>query len=535
MIILSIFINGNIITLDNNKIAQAFKVKADKFEAVGTSEEVLTFKEQDEEIIDLEGKTVVPGFNDSHMHFLNYAVFKSRVNLSNITSIDEMIETTRNYIKENNIKKDEWIISRGWNHNHFTDGRLPNRYDLDKISTDNPIFFSRVCGHIGVANSKALEVSGITNNIDNPDGGVIDKENSIPTGILRENAMNFVFNKIPAMTKEDIKKVLKSAFTDALKCGLTTVHSEDLGTAGDLKTLIEAYKELDKENSLPLRFVLQLNLMNKKALEEAKSLGLKSGEVNHMLKIGVMKLYQDGSLGGRTAAMEESYSDVESHGVTIYDQKELDELVLGSQEAGFQIAIHAIGDRAMHMILNSYEKLQAAYPDTDLRPIIIHCQFTNKKLLERFKAFKVIPNVQPSFVMTDWPIVEKAVGKERAEESYNWKEMLDLGLKVCFSSDAPIESFNPLYGVYAAVTRKNLKGDPKQGWYSNQNLTIEEALKCFTLGSAYMNFEESLKGSIEKGKLADFAVLSENILEVDKDLIKNIKVLNTYVGGKKSY
>jgi predicted amidohydrolase YtcJ len=137
--------------------------------------------------------------------------------------------------------------------------------------------------------------------------------------------------------------------------------------------------------------------------------------------------------------------------------------------------------------------------------------------------------------MTDWPIVEKAVGKERAEESYNWKEMLDLGLKVCFSSDAPIESFNPLYGVYAAVTRKNLKGDPKQGWYSNQNLTIEEALKCFTLGSAYMNFEESLKGSIEKGKLADFAVLSENILEVDKDLIKNIKVLTTYVGGKKSY
>ncbi|ERI95585.1 amidohydrolase family protein [Clostridiales bacterium oral taxon 876 str. F0540] len=536
MIILAIFINGNVITLDNNKKnAQAFKVKMGKFEAVGSQEDILNLKEVNEEIIDLQGRTVVPGFNDSHMHFLNYAVFKSRVNLSNIASIDEMIEATKNYIKENNIKKGEWIISRGWNHNYFSDNRLPNRYDLDRISTENPIFFSRVCGHIGVANSMALEISGINETTQNPEGGVIDKKNSVPTGILRENAMNFVFNKIPAMTKDEIKKVLKSAFSDALKCGLTTIHSEDMGTAGDLKTLIEAYKELDNEKELPLRFVLQLNLMNKKAVAEAKSIGIRTGELSAMLKIGVMKIYQDGSLGGRTAAMEEMYEDTESNGVIIYTQEELDDLVLSGHEAGFQIAIHAIGDKAIKMILNSYEKLQIAYPNADLRPIIIHCQFTNKKLLEKFKKLNVISNVQPSFVMTDWPIVEKAVGRKRAYESYNWKTMLNLGLKVSFSSDAPIESFNPLYGVYAAVTRKNLSGEPEAGWYSNQSLTVEEALKCFTLGSAYMNFEENYKGSIEKGNLADFVVLSENILQIDNNSIKDINVLASYVGGKRVY
>lgn len=532
---MAIYINGNIVTLEESKRAEAFCVRDGKFAAVGSENEILKLRYPEEELVDLDGKTVVPGFNDSHMHFLNYAVFKSRVNLSEVSSIDELIERTRKFIAENKLPKGEWIISRGWNHNHFKENRLPDRFDLDKISTDHPIFFSRVCGHIGVANTKALELSKVTSTTDNPEGGVIDKENGEPTGILRENAINFIFENIPPMTKEDIKKVLKSAFRDALSCGLTTLHSEDMGTAGDLETLVEAYRELEAEGELPLRFVLQLNLINKKAIEEAKTLRIKSRLGSSRLNIGLLKIYQDGSLGGRTAAMERPYDDTNTDGVIIYSQSELDELVLEAHNAGFQIAIHAIGDRAMRMILDSYEKVKNLYPNEDLRSIIIHCQFTNKAILERFKALGVIANVQPSFVMTDYPIVEKAVGKERAVESYNWKSMLDMGIQVSFSSDAPIENFNPLYGVYAAVTRKDLKGNPAEGWYKDQCIAVEDALKAFTLGSAYANFEENIKGSIRVGKLADFVVLSEDILSIEHDNIKDIQVLSTYVSGERVF
>lgn len=532
---MSIYINGKVITLDGEKVAQAFSVRSEKFYAVGSNEEILALKEVHEEVVDLQWKTIVPGFNDSHMHFLNYAVFKSRVQLSDAGSIKEIIERTKRYIVENNIPKDTWVISRGWNHDHFAEGRLLTRKDLDEISTEHPIFFSRVCGHIGAANTKALKVCGISSATENPEGGIIDKENYEPTGILRENAMGLVFEHIPPMSKEEIKQALKNAFKDALACGLTTIHTEDLGTAGSLESFVGAYKDLEASRELPLRFVLQLNLHNDKLISEARDLKLHSQFGSDRLKIGAMKLYQDGSLGGRTAAMEQPYLDVDTTGVTIYPQEALNTMVLKAQEAGFQIAIHAIGDKAMGMILASYERLKALYPHQELRPIIIHCQFTNSSLLKKFKELGVIANVQPSFVMTDWPIVEKAVGKERALESYNWKSMQNSGIKISFSSDAPIESFNPLNGIYAAVTRKDLTGNPESGFLPEQKLSIIDALKNFALGSAFMNFEEVSKGSIESGKLADFVVLSEDILNIPEVRIKDIKVLGTYVSGERVY
>jgi predicted amidohydrolase YtcJ len=532
---MSIFKNGKIITLDSSKIAEAFRISHGKFEAVGTNEEIMALAEADEEVVDLNGDTVVPGFNDSHMHFLNYAVFKSRVELINVNSISEMISKTKKYIEDNKIPSGQWVISRGWNHNHFAEGRLPRKEDLDAISTDHPIFFSRVCGHIGVANSKALEICNINSLTRVPQGGVMDIKENFPTGILRENAMNLIFDNIPPMDKEAIKTAIKGAFKDALSCGLTTIHTEDLGTAGSLKELIDAYIELDGQNLLPLRFTLQLNLNSLDLIEDAQKLNLKSQAYSHMLNIGLLKLYQDGSLGGRTAAMEEAYVDTATDGVTIYTQDALDSIVLRAHESGFQIAIHAIGDRAMNMILDSYERLKNNYPDEDLRPIIIHCQFTNREILNRFKTLGVVANVQPSFIMTDWPIVEKAVGKNRALESYNWKSMLDLGVNVSFSSDAPIESFNPLHGIYAAVTRKDLSGTPEEGFNKDQSLSVEEALKAYTIGSAFMSFEEDIKGTISKGKFADFVVLSHDILTIEEDKIKDITVVNTYVGGKKVF
>ena len=529
------FINGNIITLDEDKLCEAFYVENDVFKAIGTNEEILNLSKADESVVDLKGKTVVPGFNDAHMHFLNYAVQKDNVNLLNVPSINELICVTKEYIKTRNVPNEQWILSRGWNHNLFSEKRLPNRYDLDKISTEHPIYFARICGHIGVCNSKALELLKITYTTENPDGGIIDKENGIPTGILRENALNLVSNSLPTMTKEQIKTLLKSAFMDALKVGITTIQTEDLTHCGSLENLLSAYRELENEHALPLRFILQLNLTNEKSISEAVSLGLKSNLGSNMLKIGPVKLFEDGSLGGRTAAMKEAYCDTDTTGVLIYNQDSLDNITQLAHNAGFQITIHAIGDNASETILNSYEKIIEVSKNKDLRLTIVHCQFTNDELLNRFKKLRIVANVQPSFVMTDYPIVEKAVGKIRADKSYTWKDMLTLEIPIAFSSDAPIENFNPLEGIYAAVTRKDLKGYPEEGWYKAQNLTVIEALKAYSLGSAYMSFEENIKGSISIGKLADFVVLSEDIFNTEKDNIKNINVLETYVGGIKRF
>ena len=529
------FINGNIVTLDDDKICQAFYVEHDVFKAVGTNEEILKLSNTSEPVINLKGKTVVPGFNDAHMHFLNYAAQKNNVNILNVPSIDNLINVTKEYIKTRSIPDGHWIISRGWNHNLFSEKRLPTRYDLDKISLLHPIYFARICGHIGVLNSKSLELLSISSSTENPEGGIIDSENGIPTGILRENALNLVSSSMPKMPKEQIKTLLKSAFRDALRVGITTIQTEDLTHCGCLQNLLTAYSELEVEGALPIRFILQLNFPNEKSILEAIDLKLKSNLGSNLLKIGPVKLFQDGSLGGRTAAMKEEYCDVATTGVLIYSQASLDNITSLAHNAGFQITIHAIGDQACETVLNSYEKIITTSEHKDLRLTIVHCQFTNDELLDKFKKLKIVANVQPSFVMTDYPIVEIAIGKNRADKSYVWKDMLDSEIPIAFSSDAPIESFNPIEGIYAAVTRKDLLGYPKGGFNCTQNITVLEALKAYTQGSAYMSFEEDIKGSISKGKLADFVVLSEDILHTEKHNIKNIKVLDTYVGGVKMF
>lgn len=354
---MAIFKNGIIFASNNNKIWGGFSVKNSKFSFVGTNCEVEKLAEPDEEVIDLKGQTVLPGFNDSHLHFLNYAVNKDRVQLSNVTSIKEMIKVTKEYIEKNKISRGNWIVSRGWNDNLFDEQRFPNRFDLDEISKEDPIFFLRACNHMGVANTKALEMFNIHKDTPNPDGGIVDKdpESGLPTGVLRENALNIVYNTLPQNSKEDIKRVLSNAFKDALKVGLTSIQTDDMGEAGSLETLIDAYKELEKEGNLPLRVTLQLLLPDKESVFNAIDLGLRSGVGSEFLKIGPLKLLQDGSLGGRTAAMHDSYCDVNSKGVAIYSQGRLNELVNLADSLGFQIAVHAIGDEAANMVLKSVE------------------------------------------------------------------------------------------------------------------------------------------------------------------------------------
>ena len=532
---MSIFINGKVVTLDDTlKIASAFKVKNGRFSAIGNDDSILEMKEDCEEVVDLGGKTVLPGFNDAHLHFLSYAITKNSVDLTKVTSIDNLIHTVKEFIKERSIKDGEWIVSRGWNENFWDTPTLPSRYDLDKISKTHPIYFSRACGHLGVTNSLALKALNIDNTTPNPDGGIIDRKDGEPTGILRENALNAALEYLQPMSKEKIKTLLSSAFIDALSVGLTSISTEDIWQSGSIENTIEAYEELKNEGLLPIRIVQQMYLPDNKSFETCKRMSLKTGYGDDFFKIGPMKLFQDGSLGGRTAAMEEEYSDTKTKGVSIHNEKSLKELIHKGHDNGFQICAHSIGDRSMRELFDVYDGIYDS-TNKDLRFSIIHCQFTNENLLKRFKNKNILANVQPSFVMTDYPIVEKAVGKERAKTSYAWRSLRSNSIHTVFSSDAPIESFNPFEGIYAAVTRKNLKGSPSEGWNTHECISVEDALKSYTLEPAYSNFEENKKGTISTDKLADFIVISHDILEIPADDIKDITVLETYVNGERKY
>lgn len=530
---IDIYVNGKVISLDNNKVYEAFAVRDGKFLAVGCNKDLLSlFSKEDYKVTDLKGNTVVPGFNDAHMHLLNYGFQKTAVRLNNLSSIDEMISVVKSYINKNSIPKDAYIISRGWNDNYFKEQRLPNRYDLDKISCDHPIIFSRICGHIGVINSKAIELLGIDKMKENPTGGAIDRENGVPTGILRENALNIALSKVPPTSVEEIKASLRSTFDDLIKCGITSVQTEDLTHCRSLPNLIQSYRELEEEGNLPVRITLQLCLNTDELLDEANSFGLKSKVGSDFLKVGGLKLFQDGSLGARTAAMIDNYEDTPDNGISIYSQEDLDSFVTKGFKQGFQIIIHGIGDRACEMILNSYEKISKDTED-NLRPVIVHCQFTNEDLLNRFKELNVIANVQPAFIMSDYPIVEKAVGKARTKSSYAFNSMIQKGIPVAFSSDAPIESFNIIQGIHGAVNRTDLNNKPVGGFNIDEGVTPLDALKAYTTGPSYMSFDEDVKGKIKVNYLADFVVLSQDITAVSKNKIKETKILETYVNGIK--
>ncbi len=534
-----ILYNGNIVTVDkDNPRIEAVAVKGNRIRCVGKSEEILALKNPDTQIVDLEGKTVVPGFNDSHMHLLSYGLSLERVNLNGCRSIEEMLDRVRAFIKEKNIPEGEWVQGRGWNQSLFKEKRLPSREDLDRVSKAHPIVLTRTCGHLCVVNTRALQIARIFDNPPEVEGGGIDKdEKGAPRGILREMAMTLVYKKIPPLRKEEIKAILVKAANNCIKEGLTSVQSDDFeAIKGDFREVLNAYLELDDAGRLPIRVNEQVQLPTLKKLETFLKLGYKTGDGSRFFKIGPLKLLSDGSLGGRTAALSEPYEDeTTTAGILIFTPDELYALVEKAHTNGLQVAVHAIGDRAMEMVLETYRKVMEKHPKKDPRFRVIHCQITTEEIIDKFKEYDVIADIQPIFVASDLSIVESRVGEERAKWTYNWKTLLEKGARVSAGSDCPVEPFNPLFGIYAAVTRKNLEGYPEGGWLPDQKLSVEEALYIYTMGSAYCTFEENIKGSITPGKLADMVVLSEDIFNIEPDYIKDVKVEKTIIDGKVMY
>ena len=538
----TLFINGNIHTMDETSNADAFVVEGNKFVYVGTQSGARDYlKAQSFDEVDLKGYFVMPGFNDSHMHFLYYSKGLQNVNLTGVRSIEEIKERIKEKLNKREDNDISWLEGEGWNQDYFTgEKRFPNRFDLDSVTGIVPAIIVRACMHIGVLNSEALKLLGLNRETAKKYGELIETlPDGEPNGVIKEDLLYIVKTQISNINLETLKNIIDEAQHFALAQGITSIQTDDIAytTDRDYELLFQAFKELDKEERLKLRIGEQCMISDPELLKEFFKKGYNHGYGNNRYRVNCIKIFSDGSLGARTAALRNPYNDApDTKGIEIYTQDEINELVLISHRNNCPAAIHAIGDRGMEMSLNAIENAQKKYPVHNLRHGIVHCQITDEELLNRMKELNVITFIQPIFIDYDMKIVYDRVGNALAETSYAWKTMIDKGIHTSFGTDCPVERFDTMPNIYTAVTRKNITGEEKTVYLLNEKLTMDEALKAYTIEGAYASEEDNLKGSITAGKLADFILLDKDLYNLaDDEEILNTKVIETYVDGQSVY
>lgn len=523
-----LFINGKFY-VEKDIFVEAVFVENGKIVEIGSNDKILGYKQGDTEVIDMQHRLVLPGFNDSHLHLSYVGRQLNEVKLHDVKSIQEVKQRLKAFIEKHQLEPGTYIHGMGWNQDYFEDEhRLLTRQDLDEVTTQHPVVLERTCAHILVANTMAIQQAGITKDSISVEGGAFDKdEQGELTGIFRENACSQVLSIAPKVTVQDLKKDLKSAMQYALKNGITSIQTCDMWEH-NWQMMYQAYEELLHEEPM-LRVYQQVNIQNIKAYESFLNAGYYTGYGNAIHKIGPLKLFIDGSLGGRTALLRQPYEDDPTTcGISTLTQQQLNDLVDLATTNKCQVAIHAIGDGAIERVLNSYQRLQ----DNTLRHGIVHCQITDEALLKRFAEQDILAYVQPVFLHYDMQIVEQRVGKQLASTSYAFKTLLDYGVHVSLGTDAPVEDMNPIANIHCAVNRQNLQHEPKQGFYPNECLSVVEAIDAYTVGSAYSSFEEHCKGRIKPGYYADFAVLDKDIFNIQKDEILSIQIVGTIVNGR---
>ncbi|RQD70577.1 MAG: amidohydrolase [Tindallia sp. MSAO_Bac2] len=531
--------NANLINFPDMPDGDAFIVENGKFEKVGATEVLKKEINDSDELIDLQNKTVIPGLTDSHIHLLAYGSTKEQVvSLKEVRSMEELKSKVAQHIDRKALTSGQWVKGSGWNHDTFPDRKVPDRQDLDSISREHPIMLLRMCYHICSVNTKALEMAGITRDTPDPEGGKIDRDaNGNPTGVLRETAMELVKQAIPPIVdKDEIKDLILSATEDLVSLGFTTVHTDDFGFVGDRQALLDAYKELNEQKKLPLQIVMQMIIHNPEDIDFYIENNLQSWNSMGRLMPGPIKILGDGSLGSRTAALHEPYSDdPETSGFMLMSEERLDAMIKKSFENGFDVAAHGIGDKTTETMLDLFKKYEHIYKPKNLRPSVIHSQIGSDSILRKYRDQQVIANVQPIFTHSDLHIAEDRIGSKRLKYSYCWKTYLDMGIPTVGSSDSPVESFNPFWNIYTAVARKDLEGNPKDGWIMEEALSLQEAMELFTLKPPMLSDECDTKGQLKEGYEANFTVLDKDPFKVDIEELKDFKAHATYFRGEKVY
>lgn len=522
------YINGTIYTMRaEGEMCEAFAVDHGKFLCCGSVEEILRLA-GDGEVVDLHGAVILPGMIDTHQHVFSYARDLLKLNLKQTRSLSELKERIRERAKK--TPKGQWILGTGFDQEQFDVPALPTKEDLDEVCPDNPILITRYCLHINVANSLALKLGGIGKGfVPKVEGTVAFGPDGEPTGVLWDQAAADLIAGIPdpLASFEAKKDAVEQALKELNKCGLTGVHTIQ-GKHCDLFEYTDVYQALAEEGRLPVRVYL--------GFDEFPGCSIKTGLGDDMVKYGFYKIYTDGNMGGRSALLKEPYADEPGkNGVTNWTQEELDSMVWTAWERGIQTGVHAIGDGAIEMLLNSIEKANKKLPRENARFRLIHMSLLNEDLVRRMAKLPVIVDIQPMFVSTNVRWSESRVGHERAKYHYCWRRLIDEGLLLTGGSDSPIETYDPMKGIYAITTRRGMDGYPKEGWFPEERVTVWEALSMYTRNAAYASFEENKKGTIEAGKLADFVMISRDVFLTPPEEIKDIQVLKTWLSGRLVY
>ncbi|MDI3341733.1 MAG: amidohydrolase [Sphaerobacter sp.] len=524
-----VFVNGHVMTGSGTPSgATAVAVRGGRIVAVGSDADALAWRGRGVEVIDLKGRTITPGFNDAHCHPMWVGFVLQQVNAA--TPPNRTIADLRARIAERvrSVPPGTWVLARGYDQARLADQRHPTRHDLDPISPDHPVLVVRACGHIGVANSRALALASIDRHTPDPEGGTIDRDaHGEPTGVVREAALALVRQAIPAPTREQIAEAIRLAGRQYLTEGVTSFAEAGIRTATEMR----AYLDLAQAGELPVRTYLMM--MIDETLEPMTELGLRTGFGDAWLRIGPAKLFLDGSIGGRTARMSQPYEGEDDNlGLWMQDPTLMKEKLKAAHRAGFQCCAHAIGDAAIELLIMAYEEALAEQPRADHRHRIEHCSILRPDLIDRIQRLGAIPVPGTTFLWAFHKAYVQNLGMDRIRYAYAMRTFFDRGIVAPASSDAPVDPTNPMIGIQTMVTRRSEEG--VEIW-PEERITLEEAIRAYTYNGAYASFEEDIKGSIAPGKLADLTVLETDLRTVPPEELAKVRVDLTVVEGRVVY
>jgi predicted amidohydrolase YtcJ len=530
-----VFTNARIWTVNRRRPeAESIGVWHGRVIALGSTTEMLRLAGPQTRVIDARGQRIVPGFFDSHLHLLGGGLQLSRVNLKDASDEAEFGRRLREFDRTH--PRDGWMLGGDWDHDRTFGGKLPRAELIDRYVRDRPVYLRRYDGHMAVANTQAMKLASITSRTADPTGGVVDRREGSrePSGIFRDNAMGLVDRVVPEPSDTEVIEAVRAALAEIGRNGITSAQDMDGGSDGSRRRLFRHYQHLAQRGELTARIDLRWPLAE---WNELARQGLESGLGNDWLRIGGVKGFADGSLGSSTAKMYESYSNQGANtGIFVTPRDKLAEYIQGADHAGISIAVHAIGDRANGDLLDIFSSVGKQNGRRDRRFRIEHAQHLRPRDYTRFHELDVVASMQPYHVIDDGRWAEGRIGRERCASSYAYRSLLDTGARLAFGSDWPVAPLSPLLGIDAAVNRRTLDGKNPDGWFPEQRISVAEAIEAYTLGAAYAGFEEQDRGSLEPGKLADFAVLSRDILtDAERNHIADAKVLVTVVGGKFVY